>query len=321
MTDVAMSGAPGPGASGGAAGFRSLAAALDEVGRWRASSVARLRADAAETDTEIDNLRKSIENLQQQIEALRRSREAFTQQEAILPDEEVKRTHHAIFGVLLEQRAALEARGTALQDLESARRRALELSFNDPALASALQEYTQFKTTVEPTLKLLPESYRGVLQQHHDGVSRRLREHVEKASAGVVELRAPALPVDVVYAVDSPSGSPEVVMLVLPVAEAVHAEWATRAEDLQTLVAARVVQALYTVCQGAGLVQARAAFGGHQGLLAIEMEIAGAKPDFAALLGEEIGRLAASQEIAAARVEIRSREVMVDHLIPPDAQE
>jgi hypothetical protein len=84
-------------------------------------------------------------------------------------------------------------------------------------------------------------------------------------------------------------------------------------------VAARAIQGLYEACGAAGLDAARAAFGDHQGLLAVEIEVQGASADFAAALGAALARaFEGARELRDAKVRVNAREVPVDTLFPPD---
>jgi uncharacterized protein YoxC len=302
---------------------RTIAGAMDDVAKWRSSAVNKNRSEIQDVDTEIENLRKAVANLQQQIEALRRSREDIVKREDKLAEEEVSKSYTAVFAALAEQSAALTKRSAAMSELASARKRAVEAAYADPAIAATVAEYNAFKTTVAPTLASFPERLRTIMLAEQAGTEKKLREHLEAAMRNSkAEVAGDPLAVEVVFAVDPAEGAPEVVMLVLPVAETVFTEWSTRAEDVQTQIAARVIEAVYRTATAAGLGNARAAFGGHAGLLAVEMEIAGAKGDFAGKLGEELGRvLGSASELQAAKVQVRAVNIPVDHLLPPEEAE
>jgi len=292
---------------------------MEDVAKWRSSVVAKNRSEIQDVDQEIENLRKAVANLQQQIETLRRSRDEIAKREEHLGDEEVERSYNAVFAALGDQSGALSKRAVAAADLEIGRNKAIESALADPSMADTVAGYQQFKTAFEPSLASMPESLRTPLRMAHEANTNKLRDHLANAKISSPELSGDALSVEVVYAVDAPEGTPEVVMLVLPVKEQVQTEWSSRREDLSTRVAARVIQGLYSAATAAGLNKARAAFGGHQGLLAVEMEIAGAPADFSAKLQEELSRaLGSARELAAAKLEVVAREVPVDHLLPPE---
>jgi hypothetical protein len=304
-----------------AASPRSVATALEDVTRWRSEAAGKTKSELAEVDQEIENLGTAISNLQQQIAALRKSREDIAKRDDRLGDEEGTRSYNAVFAALTEQMQSIRERAAGLAQADTSRSQALSEALKDPTVASLMTEYTQFKTTVEPTLKALPESYRGVIMQHHEGVAKKLRDALEKFGGTVSTVDGPELRLDAAFAVDAPDGTPEVVMMVLPIQEEVQANWASRSEDAQTWVAARVVQGLYSALQGAGLNTARAAFGGHQGLLAVEVEVSGAKLDIQQKITEEINKaMAGAQELVGAKIVVAARPMVVDHLLPPEEE-
>lgn len=300
---------------------RSVANALEDVATWRSEAGTKTKSELAEIDQEVENLHTAIKNLQQQIEALRKTREDVGKRDSRVGDEEITRSYNAVFAALIEQMEAVRSRASSLAEADTSRAQALAEALKDPAVASLMTEYSQFKTTVEPTLKALPESYRGVIMQHHDGVAKRLRESLERVGGAVGTVDGHEIRVDAAFAVDAPDGTPEVVMMILPVQEQVQAAWATRTEDAQTWIAARAVQGLYAALQGAGLHQARAAFGGHQGLLAIEVEVSGAKLDIQQKIADEINKaIAGAKELAGAKITVVPRPMVVDHLLPPEEE-
>lgn len=300
---------------------RTVAAALEDVAKWRSEASQKTKSEISDVDQELEKFQAAINSLQQQIEALRRSREEIAKKDGAFVEEEIGRSYNAVFAALTEQMEAVRARATDLAESDSSRAEALAQAIKDPAIAALMTEYTQFKTSVEPTLKGLPESYRAVILQHHEGISVKLRAALEGAAGTPAAVDGPNLIVDAVYAVDAPEGTPEVLMMMLPVQEQVGTDWQGRSEDAQTWLAARVIQGVYTALQAAGLDKARVAFGGHQGLLAVEVEIGGAKNDFGARLQEALVKaLAGSKELAAAKITVNARELVVDHLLPPEEE-
>ncbi len=300
---------------------RTVAAALEDVAKWRSEASQKTKGEITDVDQEIEKFQAAITSLQQQIEALRRSREEIAKKDGAAGDEEIGRTYNAVFAALTEQMEAVRARAAAVAESDASRSEALANAIKDPATAALVTEYEQFKTTVEPTLKALPESYRAVIMQHHNGIAGKLRAALEGAAGTPTAVDGPDLIVDAVFAVDAPDGTPEVLMMILPVQEQVGTDWQGRTDDAQTWLAARVIQGVYAAFQAAGLDKARVAFGGHQGLLAVEVEIAGAKNDIGAKLQEALGKaLAGSKELAAARIVVNTRELVVDHLLPPEEE-
>lgn len=300
----------------------TVAGGLEEVAQWRAGAQTQQQTELAEVDKEVENLQQAVNNLQQQLQALARFREELIQKAGVIDQEETQRSYEAIFGALTQQSALLTERAKLVAEADAAQQAALsEYLKENSEIAALLTEYEQFKSTVEPTLGALPDSYRSVIEAHHATVVARLREHVGAAGSSPAELEAEALDVEVVYAIDAPDGQAELLMLVLPVEDAVHTAWFDREDDLQLRLAARVVQGLYTACHAQGLAGVQAMSGGHQGLLALEMELPEGitQEAMAQSLSEAFtGALEGVAELQAARVNVRVLPVSVDHLLPPE---
>ncbi len=300
----------------------TVAGGLEEVAQWRAGAQTKQQTELAEVDKEVESLQQAVNNLQQQLQALARFREELLQKAGLIDQEETQRSYEAIFGALTQQSALLTERAQLVGEAEAARQAAMSdlLKQNDD-IAALLSEYEQFKSKVEPTLAALPDSYRSVIEAHHATVVARLREHIGVAGSGPAELEAEGLDVDVVYAIDAPDGQAELLMLVLPVQDVVHTGWLQREDDLQLRLAARVVQGLYTACHAQGMAGVQAMAGGHQGLLALEMELPeGISRDaMAHSLAESFASTTEGvAELEAARVNVRVVPVSVDHLLPPE---
>jgi hypothetical protein len=99
----------------------------------------------------------------------------------------------------------------------------------------------------------------------------------------------------------------------------VQSRWAERDADLQTRLAATIVEGLYTALRGTPLEASEAAFGGHEGLLAMEVELTPEVVGFEQRLRDAMGQaLDAAADLAAARVQVALVQVGVDLLLPPD---
>jgi hypothetical protein len=302
--------------------MHTVTGALQEVAEWREAARARHQDEIKEVDLEVENLRKAVANLQQQLDALGRFRDELVGKGARIDEEEVRRTYDRVFQALSSQREALAARAAAVVEAEKARQEAIAALMAGPAIAPLVKEIEQFKTHVEPTLALLPESYRAVILEHHDGVTRRVQELVDEAHVAPIAVEGPTVEVDVVYAIDAPEGLADLLMLVLPVEDAVQTRWTERQEDLQARLAARIVEGLYKACHQLGMTGVQAMFGGHQGLLAVEVELTRPDPDAldVALKAAFHAAQAGAADLEAARVAIRPVRLSVDHLLPPEEE-
>jgi len=277
----------------------------------------------AEVDQEVESLRTAMANLQQQLQALGKFREELVARLESVSTGASQRTYEAIFQALREQAQALSGRAAAVANVARSHQLSVDEQLEDEEIKTLLTEYQQFKEQVEPHIASFPDSYRAVLEGKHQEVQERLREALGDAGAEPPEVEAEAMNADVVVAVDAPQGVAEVVMMVLPVIEHVQTAWAEREEDLQTWLAARAMQAVYEVCHAFGLPGAQAMYGGHQGLLAVEVELGAGEPAAVrTALSETLDRVFASApELQAAKVEVRAQPVDVDHLFPPEDEE
>ncbi|MFT6161040.1 MAG: hypothetical protein ACJAZO_002940 [Myxococcota bacterium] len=304
-------------------GLRSVADALAGVAQWRTDEEARHGTELAEVDQEVASLQTGIENLKQQLEALGRFRTELLGKVDSIEEEVAGRNYNAVFDVLGDQLVGLSSRAGGLLQKERVRDAQLAETLDDPVVANLLAEYQQFKEVVEPTLASIPATYRTVMEE----TGRKQRQDLESRLAHVgtepIEYEGEPLPLDVLVAVDAPDGQSEVLMLVMPVADAVHGDWRSRDEDLQTRLAACIMQGAFATAAEMGLGGNQAVFGGHRGQLAVELELAGGDPaaiaeSFRSSIQET---LAASPELIAAKVAATVRVIEVDHLLPPEEPE
>lgn len=297
----------------------NVADALAAVDRMREQALEQHRAQLTSLDEEMERLRSSIANLQAQLEAVEAHR---AQADAAFEDAGGghEEAYHLIFASLRRQASALAERNVAWTEAKRARDAKLADTLRDEGLEQALADYQATERNPQ-LLQSLPASYRDAAIAAHRANGERLKERLSDLFS-VPQVQAETLSVDVVLAVD---GDEEggIVMLVTPVPEEVHAAWEGRDADLLTEVAGRIVQGLYTAIRGTSFEASQAAFGGHQGLIALEMEIpSSAVTGFAdrlkATLEQTAGEAAA---LAGASVQLNYTIVEVDRLLPPDDEE
>lgn len=295
---------------------RSVADALQDASRWRADEQSRKKAQIIEVEQQLAELRVSLAKLQEKLTSLEEFRESLGGTEGALEKGEAQRAHEGIFAALDEQRAVIEERSAELLKAEERRLEILQQVLAESDLADKLVEYRQFKETVEPALANMPESYRSVVMSHHEQVATALRERVTSMLADPVHAEGGKLALEVVFAIDAPEEAPELLIVVMPVAATAHEDWASRPEDLQTRMAARTVQAIFNACHDSGLPNVQITAGGHRGLLAVEVDVVGAKK----ALGDELEKhlhksFRDALELVAAKVTISPRRVHADHLL------
>jgi len=299
----------------------TVAEALESVKQWQTDAAARHEAELKEVDQELSSLQAAVQNLQQQIDALQSFKTELEAKSSDLGSEAGKREYQAIFDALRGQSARMGERDDQVVAAHKARLDDLPARLAQGDAAGDVAEYEQFKTAVEPTLQHLPDTYRDALLEVHAKKVAKVRKHVEAALEGPVEVTGDEVSVDVVYAIDAPEGSPELIIVVIPVAATVHQGWMEQAEGVQLWLAARVAQALYAAAASVGFVQAQALSGGHLELLAVEMELVGADAKIVDALKKELDQVASSPELKAARVSVTAAALDIDTLLPPEDEE
>jgi hypothetical protein len=295
----------------------TVEAALSDVEQWQSDQADRNQSELAEVEQEMESLRTAIANLQEQLAALEEFKAQVTGRSDSLGREGILKAYDAIFAALQEQAAQVVQRAALVAEAEAERLAALPDSLRQSEVASLVDEFEQFKDT-EASLASLPESYRTVVVQHHQQVVDKLRDHINALMAGPVEVRGDTHAVEVVYAIDAPDGTPELLVVVVPVSDQTHTAWRERDEDLQSWIAARVVQGIYAASAEAHH-PVQAMCGGHRGLLAIEVDLLGAPPRLSEAFQERISSLLSeAPELKAAHLVVTAREVSIDYLLPPE---
>ncbi|TVQ91895.1 MAG: hypothetical protein EA397_08325 [Deltaproteobacteria bacterium] len=290
----------------------SIADALRAVEEQRVAAQERHSARLAEVDEEIERLQESIQNLQAQIQTLQESRAQIEQEQ----DPEFEGGAELIFQVLREHSGRLAERAAmwaeAVAAVEAQKNKALQ----SPEIAPLVAEYQQFRDGGDAALAQLPPSYRKAIEEVHNKVRDQLRAHLEELDV-TPELDAESIPLDVVFSSDE-----GLVMIITPVSADVYSQWAGRPAGLDTRIAAKIVEGLYTALRGTAAEAAEAVYGGHEGLLAMELEIPLDMSGFPERLQAAMEQTFESAvDIAAARVELRLAKVPVDLLLPADDEE
>lgn len=301
---------------------RSVAAAMAEVAKWRADEDARAKAEKVEVEQEIRNLQTAIQNLQSQLEALHKFAAELDSKKAGIATQELEKAHAGVLAALQAQAKDVGLRDQEVGRATSARDAAIAERLRQPDLAPTIEEYRQFKTTVEPTIAALPESYRKVILGHHETVAAKLREVLTSVEATPFVVSGGPVEAELVWAVDAPEGAPELLVCILPVSDQVHSHWMDQDEGVQLWLAARTVQAIYEAGARTNFHRLQAMAGGHEGLLVLECDVSGATPAFVDAFASRLGELLASApEIGTARVKATAVRVEMDVLLPPEGEE
>jgi flagellar biosynthesis chaperone FliJ len=306
-------------------GPKSVSGALQELKDQHAREVERQVQELSEVDQELGGIREAITNLEKQLETLTKFRDDLKAKQESGASVDEGKAYTAIFGVLSSQAQHLAARSVAVAKATAERDAAQEASLEDPETKKLFDEYTTFKTTIEPSLANMPESYRVALMGAHTALEGRLEERLAHLATGPVAVEGDPVSMDVVFAIDAPEGAAEIAMLILPVRDQVTTDWLEKGDTVELTVAARALEALYRACHDLGYGHAQAMFGGFQGLLAVELELPGGdpKPWVDALQNHLTAVLSNSPELKAAGVLAAPALVPADQLFPPedDAEE
>ncbi len=303
--------------------MRTVADVLAEVERTAAAESDRQSAELAEVEQQIVQVRGELASLEQQLSALTTVRDQLERSSSAQRHERLARAHHELFEVLREQAAGLGAREGALQQRSRQHLEGIEAQLETSSMAPLLQEYTSYIEAVEPTLAGLPESYRSAVVQHHQRLKTRLAQHIQALAAQMPPLeQVEPLSVELVYAVDAPEGTDELLIVVVPVSDQIVVAWPERKGGLQTWLAARVVQPIYEAGKLAGFPQAQPTYGGYQGLVAVELELDVAPEGFVGAFEERLRALLGSAaELRDARVDVEPQRLHVDVVSPPEVDE
>jgi hypothetical protein len=320
--DTGASEGKGPPRSGSDQGdppHGSVAAVLAEVERWFRAEEARHESEILEVDQEIANLQTALANLQTQLGSLHEYRAELGRKVRSFGAEHAGRAHRSLYGALLRQQALLQEREQQVAVAAAEREAALPESLSTGPIGALIQEYEQFKTSVEPTLGALPESYRAVVLKHHHSVTDRLRDHLARVLGEPLHVEGDEIAIEVAIAIDAPAGEPVGLVVLLPVDEEAYGQWAERGDGLGLWIACRVVQAVYEAAATAEFPRAQVVAGGHQGLLVIEIDLTGAEPSFVEQLEAQlILVLSTAPELEGAGVRVWPRRVHIDYVMPPE---
>ena len=304
-------------------GLKTVADAIAEIAAWRAEAQVASDGAVADTEKEIENLQTAIQNLQQQLEALAKSREELVGKSAKLSQQEQEKTYEAIRDALLTQVSAVKERSVAVKGAQTARTQAIEQAMATPEAVSLKAKLDNFEAVIEPTLAGMDESFREPMLAMRKGIVEGLDAIVAQSDPGPVTVQAEEIAIDIVYSVDAPDGPAEIVMVVLPLPEEVKESWQDGPEDVLGVIAARASQVVYQACKTVGADNVQAVVGGHQGRLAIEVELPGVDRDSlqTALQKGFDELLSGVPEMEAAKISARAQYALVDHLLPPETDE
>ncbi|MCO4748234.1 MAG: hypothetical protein KC912_25800 [Proteobacteria bacterium] len=301
---------------------RRIQDAHELVELWHRAAVGRELHEAEGFEDQIAEAHAQRIEIDERIASLSAARDSAHARADALGAEVDGRTYEAMFDVLLEQARAVELRAVALREAEDGEDSDWLRQLGSGPLAPKLAEYVEFRQKVEPGLSAFPVTYRSVVRQHHEAVKQELTDWFEAQDLKPVKVDAKPLTLDVVLAVDVPEDELAVIMAVLPVASDVQARWAERHDGLGMLIAARAVEGLYKCAHAMGHREAQVLFGGHRGLIAVEIELEGDPVDLGpAFAGAVQAALDRAPELEAAKIRAQVGVLPVEQVLPPEALE
>jgi len=292
----------------------SVVNALANAQRWVSDQAERIDERIAAEEATIQELERDIQERRDAIVALEAER-------SLIGGGAGERAREEIYNALLAQSDELRARVPAWTAAEATRRATISEALQSDEFAQLMKDHESFENSA-PDLSALPESYRAALEKVHEERTQALADQVASADPGLSELEAPDIELELVYAIEG-ADQAELAIFLLPVPEAAYTQWASREQDLLTLTAARMIEAIYRAMKGMNDPLAQAVAGGHESLIAVEVELAGGS---IASVSEEIGThlteaLARETELTAAKVRVSPREVPIDLLVPAEPAE
>ncbi len=287
-----------------------------EAARAEASRTAtRTASEIVDVDQEISKLGKAIENLVQQRETLIDYRARLAAQSGELERTGREDAHEALYATLLAQAEAIHARGEAWADAHPDR-----LALRSPT-GSAVSSLVDELRTSRAALDAAPDPPADALA-HHSQLEARLRALLNEQTEPAT-FDGPELAVDVVCCVDAPEGTPELLVVLLPVRSWVDDPVVAR-DELPLWLAARVAQALFAAARAVGFGDADVRTGPalDHDLLDIEVDLTAAPDGFVEeLLSTLREHLAAAPELTAGRVAVRVVELDASIVFPSDPEE
>ena len=254
-----------------AAAKPKLIAKLESIEKWRNKQAETYEKNLVDLAAEEQRFREQIAELQQSLTSNADRQSQIKSETAGLSAEVVRRSHQALLSALEADRALVEARSAALQEVRELAIVELQDRLEEPETAAAIEEYEKFRE-VEPVLGSLPPSYRQVVMDHHEALKTTLAPLFELAAGPPREpLGLKAAKAVLVASIDVVDDRPAAFALFLPVDFQVYRAWADRPEDLAAQVAYRVVAGLSGALEKLGAPDAPVVYQDFEGCISIQV--------------------------------------------------
>jgi hypothetical protein len=243
--------------------------------------------------------------VQRSIESNAERQRTLQRELGAIPGQVVERSRKALLDSLLADRAMVDARSAALQDVRELAVVQLRQRLEEPETAAAIEEYEKFRE-VEPVLGSLPPSYRQVVMDHHEGLKARLAPLFELAKGPREPLDIEPARAMIAGSLEAAGGKATAFALYLPVDHQVYRAWADRPEDLSAQVAYRVVAGVSEALEHLGAPDAPVVYQDFSGCISIQvwLDDHDVDPDATGPIERALGKaLATAPELAMARLE------------------
>jgi hypothetical protein len=253
-----------------AAAKPTLIAELESIEQWRNEQAEAYDNNLVDLAAEEQKLREHIAELQLSLEGNADQQSQIKGELQGLPVEVVRRAHQALLGALEADRAMVDARSAALQEVRELAMVELQDRLEEPDTAAAIEEYEKFRE-VEPVLGSLPPSYRQVVMDHHEALKTKLAPLFELAAGPKDSLELEPAKAVLVASIDIVDDRPAAFALFLPVDFQVYRAWADRPEDLAAQVAYRVVSGVSAALETLGAPDAPVVYQDFEGCISIQV--------------------------------------------------
>jgi len=243
---------------------------LESIEQWRSEQAEAYDKSLVDLAAQEQELREQLTEIQAALEGNADKQTQIKGEAQGLPSEVVRRAHQALLDALEADRALVEARSAALQEVRELAMVELQDKLEEPEMAAAIEEYEKFRE-VEPVLGSLPPSYRQVVMDHHEALKTKLAPLFELAAGPTEALELEAARAVLVASVDVVDDRPAAFALFLPVDFQVYRAWADRPEDLAAQVAYRVVSGISSALEQLGAPDAPVVYQDFQGCISIQV--------------------------------------------------
>ncbi|MEO0603353.1 MAG: hypothetical protein AAF211_18080 [Myxococcota bacterium] len=293
----------------------AVAKALETARGDLTHEASRTASELVDVDHEIEKLGKAIDNLVQQRQTLEQYRARLTVQRGELQRRSRDVAHVALYEALEAQAVAVHGRGDAWA-IQTADRLAPPAT-PPPEVQAVLDELANSRAALLAAPTPPPDA-----EAHHEQVRERLRS-VLAEQAAPAPFDGAELSVDVVWCVDAPESTPELLVVLLPVRAWVD-DPAQARDALPLWLAARVGQVVFAAARAVDFAEIDVRTGpalGHD-LLDIEVDLAGAPDTVLAEVRQRLTeQLPSAPEFAAGRVSLQATELDPAIVFPADPEE